>query len=306
MSRIRLAAVALLAGPLLVGTPAARAADAGCVALAQRWAAGRDTLAAMQANALLLRASDLGCTDPVAAMLDGGVPLEAADRVGNTALIHAARAGRVDLVRLLLARGADLGHRNANGATALFSAAERDRPQVALLLLDRGAAPDTPGRSGATPLAAAAFNADDAIVAALLARHADPRTPDRTGKPPIVYAAARASVPIVDRLLAAGIDVNARYAHDLTALMWAAGYADAARDADGTALVRDLLDRGAHVDDADDRGRTALMIAAGRGHADVAKLLLARGADPARRDRSGRTAADLAADDAVRMVLTHG
>ncbi len=144
------------------------------------------------------------------------------------------------------------------------------------------------------------------LVAALLARHADPRTPDRTGKPPIVYAAARASVPIVDRLLATGIDVNARYANQLTVLMWVAGYADGAREADGIALVGDLLARGARVDDADNRGRTALMIAAERGHAAVAKLLLAHGADAARRDKAGKTAADLAASADVRAVLTRG
>ena len=113
-------------------------------------------------------------------------------------------------------------------------------------------------------------------------------------------------MPIVDRLLAAGIDVNARYANDLTVLMWASGHADDASDADGVALVRDLLDRGARVDDADDRGRTALMIAAERGHAEVAKLLLAHGADPARREQQGKTAADLAASDGVRSVLTGG
>ena len=110
----------------------------------------------------------------------------------------------------------------------------------------------------------------------------------------------------MDRLLATGIDVNARYANDLTVLMWAAGYADSANEAEGVALVRDLLDRGAHVDDADNRGRTALMIAAERGHAAVAKLLLTHGADPAHRDRQGKTAADLAASADVRAALTPG
>ena len=296
----------LLATTLLFAAPGAYAAGGTCGALGQRWTTAHATLTGIEVHAMLLQASDAGCADVVGAMLDGGVKLDAADRMGNTALIHAARSGQVAVVTLLLARGADAGHRNADGSDALFSAAERNQTATALLLLDHGADPDAPGRSGATPLAAAAFNANDTLAAALLAHHANPTLADRTGKSPIVYAAARAAIPIVQRLLATGIDVNARYANDLTVLMWAAGYADDASDADGLALVRLLLDRGAHIDDADNRGRTALMIAAERGHADVAKLLLAKGADAAHRDRQGKTAADLAANQAVRMVLTRG
>ena len=40
----------------------------------------------------------------------------------------------------------------------------------------------------------------------------------------MVYAAGRAYAPIVALLIEAGVDVNRRYAHGLTALMWAAGH----------------------------------------------------------------------------------
>ena len=39
----------------------------------------------------------------------------------------------------------------------------------------------------------------------------------------MIYAAGRAYAPVVELLIAAGVDVNRRYAHGLTALMWAAG-----------------------------------------------------------------------------------
>jgi ankyrin repeat protein len=45
------------------------------------------------------------------------------------------------------------------------------------------------------------------------------------------------------------------------------------------------------------------MIAAGRGHGEIVKLLLAAGADRKLRDKDGKTAADLATDDAVKTVL---
>ena len=67
---------------------------------------------------------------------------------------------------------------------------------------------------------------------------------------------------------------------------------------------RPLLEGGARVDDRDVRGRTALMIAAEGGHAEIAALLLARGADPSLMDNAGRRAADLAVPSALRERLS--
>lgn len=49
-----------------------------------------------------------------------------------------------------------------------------------------------------------------------------------------------------------------------------------------------------HVDARDSKGRTALMIAAEFGHAEICRLLLFSGADPTLRDASGSTACDIA------------
>ena len=90
------------------------------------------------------------------------------------------------------------------------------------------------------------------IVETLLARGADDRTPDDTGKPPIVYAAAGGQLDIVKQLLARNIDVNARYANDLTLLMWASGPDELVPEAQAIKVVSYLLDAGAHIDDRDD------------------------------------------------------
>ena len=100
-----------------------------------------------------------------------------------------------------------------------------------------------------------------------------------------------------------GVDVNRRSANDLTALMWAAGHSNDVPAAEGLAALRVLLDHGARHDLTDNRGRSALMIAAERGHAEIVAHLLSLGADPAAADKSGRTALDLAADDRVRQAL---
>jgi len=97
--------------------------------------------------------------------------------------------------------------------------------------------------------------------------------------------------------------VNARYGNDLTVLMWAAGYADGAGALDAVAVVNLVLDRGAAIDARDNRGRTALMIAADAGHAGIVDLLLRRGAARDLKDREGKTALDLATDHPVRDRL---
>ena len=85
-------------------------------------------------------------------------------------------------------------------------------------------------------------------------------------KPAIVYAAGQGQAGAVDALLASGIDVNAAYEHQLTALMWAAGQGQ-------LDTVKLLLERGARRDLRDDRGLTAAEIARQAGQSAVAAAL---------------------------------
>ena len=68
-------------------------------------------------------------------------------------------------------------------------------------------------------------------------------------------------------------------------------------------MLRGLLAHGAAVDAADGRGMTALMQAAERGRVEAVKALLQAGADPARLDTAGRTAADFARDNRQNYIL---
>ena len=62
------------------------------------------------------------------------------------------------------------------------------------------------------------------------------------------------------------LSANTRYANDLTALMWAAGYGR-------TQTVTALLAAGADTMLKDNRGKTAEVIAAENGQGEVAKVL---------------------------------
>jgi ankyrin repeat protein len=284
---------------------AACAADSErCQALSRRYEIARPQITAIEVSLTLFAAVDANCTNLVSKLLDQGASVDARDRLGARPLSHAAKSGHLQMVDLLLARGAPIDARNLAGATALYFAAEGSHISIAQRLMERGADVKLTGRSGISPVAAAAYAGNDVIVEALLAHGADERTADETGKPPIVYAAAGARLDILKRLLARNIDVNARYSNDLTVLMWASGPDDKAPEAQAVQVISYLLDAGARIDDRDDRGRTALMIAAEGGHEEIANLLVARGADASLKDKAGKRAADLSRLSSLRERLT--
>ena len=158
-------------------------------------------------------------------------------------------------------------------------------------------------RSGATPLAAAAFNGNRRMTQMLIKAGADPAQSDSTGKPPIIYAAAKGHANIVKLFLAADVPADIRDKNDLTALMWSAGHPNDVPQAEALAIIDILLAGNAALDLADNRGRTALMIAAERGHGDIVEALLKAGSDPSLKDRDGKIAHELAASDEIRTLL---
>ncbi|WP_232631586.1 ankyrin repeat domain-containing protein [Methylobacterium sp. Leaf118] len=111
----------------------------------------------------------------------------------------------------------------------------------------------------------------------------------------LMLAAYNGQAETAREILEAGGDPELANDRGQTPLAGAAFKGDAA-------MVRLLLDRGAQVDGtgggagdgAGDGTRTALMIAAMFDRTEIVALLLERGADPARRDAAGLSAADLA------------
>jgi ankyrin repeat protein len=287
-------------------TSLAQAADSErCRELSRSFEIREPQITAIEVSLTLFSAADRNCLDLATQLLDQGASVDARDRVGARPLSHAARSGHLDMIDLLLARGAPINARDLNGATALYYAAERGHGSVVQRLIERGADIRLTGRSGVSPVAAAAYAGRDSIVGVLLAHGADGNAPDDTGKPPVVYAAASGRLDIIKQLMtAAHIDLNARYANELTLLMWASGPDQAIPEAQAIEVVSYLLDAGAHIDDRDARGRTALMIAAEGGHAEIADLLLTRGADPSLKDKAGKRAADLTVLSSLREKLT--
>ena len=112
----------------------------------------------------LRRAAGEGDEAAVRALLEGGAPVDAANRYGATALFFAADRGHAGIARLLVEAGAalDLEDRFYR-MTALSRAVASERREVALLLLERGAA------GAGAALAAAARDGDREMLRAALA-----------------------------------------------------------------------------------------------------------------------------------------
>jgi len=140
-------------------------------------------------------------------------------------------------------------------------------------LLQAGADVNAANEFGATALYAAAAHSDAAMTEKLLAAGADPNVALTSGETALMEAARRGNLPTVRALLSSKADINAKETKGgQNALMWAASQRH-------TAVVEELVRRGADVNAGAKSGFTPLMFAAQRNDVDTAGILLRAGVD---------------------------
>ena len=189
-------------------------------------------------------------------------------------LLESARLGDLTSVRDLLSRRVPVDAADRRGLTPLMWAAASGNTEVVRLLLDGGAAVDRRASDGSTALMLASANGFIDIVRALVLKGADV-TAARGGVKARQLAVERGHADVamlLDQAEALGRRLlqAANEGHDM--------------------VVRQLLAMGAPVNMTDERGATALMIAARNGDLGMLQALLSRGADASIRDSQGRTA----------------
>jgi ankyrin repeat protein len=159
---------------------------------------------------------------------------------GDARLVGAMQDRDLAAVRAALSEGVDVNVQDAATATALHWAAHWNELAAVELLLEAGADPNLANRFGVTPLHEAALVGNAEMLSLLLAAGGDPNAVFGEGESVLMTAARAGDSASVQALLDAGGDPN-------TAERW--------------------------------HGQTALMWAAIEGHADVAELLIAHGAE---------------------------
>ncbi|MBE7941090.1 MULTISPECIES: ankyrin repeat domain-containing protein [Ramlibacter] len=171
----------------------------------------------------------------------------------------------------------------------VLTAARAGNAAAVQQLIAQGGSPNVRDRLGNSALNLAATRGDEAMVDVLLAAQADVQQPNLAGVTPLMGASFAARPAIVRKLLAAGAAIAPLDRVHKNAATYAAAQGC-------TDCLAALVEAGQSVDAPLDAGLTLLMWAAGQGHEDTVRWLLAHGADASRRDARGKRAADIAAD----------
>ena len=243
---------------------------------------------------------------------------------GSTPLLFAARQGDVETARALVDAGADVQDAEASGASALVISAHSGHGQLGIYLLEQGADPNAAG-AGYTALHVAVLRSQVELVEALLEHGADPNTVVEHGTPgrrfsadysirdqlvgthALWLAAKYGELEILRILLEHGADpFVVVHERGISALQAAIGMPasslESRRDRIGNSpldpadeerqsleMARILIDLGADVNAADDRGNTPLHDAVLKDFASVVEFLVACGADVNAVNQRGQT-----------------
>ncbi len=221
----------------------------------------------------------------------------------NEELENAVTAADRERVALLIAKGADVNRLGKGGEAPIHIAAQNRHSDLVALLLERKADPNLADSDGMTALLYAVMRNHVPSIQALAAAGADLSKPGRDGHAPILIALMEGKLFAAQALIELGIDVNARSGSEkLTPLMVLASQLTpqqrVSRIAGGPSpaeLAGLLIRKGADVNAQSHQGVTALMIAAGHDNTPLIGLLAQSGADFELRNSAGQTPADVAA-----------
>ena len=257
--------------------------------------------AKMGATALHL-AAYFGLEHFVADLLESTPDVDAQDSLGNTAMMYAALEGHRDIVVKLLECGASVNVTCHNGSNVLHRAAMEGRADVVKILLrrtDLDVNVADPSQRSRNALMLAAMYGNVRVVEYLLERD-DLRPNLRADRTALMFAASNDQIEIVKLLLKdPRVSINDQDELGATALMLAS-YSGY------TSIVGALLDAGADAeitDGTEEGGGTPLLRAIDSNNLPVVRLFLQRNVNWSSKDKYDRTLLHGAAINGRSMIL---
>lgn len=261
----------------------------------------------------------------VTMLLEAGAHADMKDHERRTPLSYATSCNSVPLLRAFLDRDTDCNSQDMKGRSPISYAAQSGGTGAVSLLLRRGAKPDIKDIDGRTALSWVAGNGGyysystssgfkgwgysidhtGEVIKLLIGAGADPNSKDNEDQTPLLHACKKqGDGRSVTTLLGLGADPNSRSKNGRSALSCFLATCTSyyvykngpKKELVATQLqaLTCLLDHDADMENRDELGQTALMIAASFGVKQGVSLLLERGADISARDNNGQTAALLA------------
>ncbi|KAI1650869.1 uncharacterized protein F4817DRAFT_326027 [Daldinia loculata] len=222
-------------------------------------------------------------------------------------LQKAAARGKLSIIQLLLDHGAEVNPKRENEVPALVKAAEGGHADIVAELLKHNADPNGRNRNAQTALFSACLKGFNKVVETLLEGRANVEAQDKEGRSPLLFLASEKpgkekwTIDTLKLLLNNGANLEVKDQIGRTPLLWAATNSN-------VELAHILLEMGADIAATNNRGRTALHLAAEshhkEQHQDMVKLLLNYGATPRAVSDGGWTPLHNAAQSGYAPVVT--
>lgn len=238
-------------------------------------------------------ASENGHAPVIDLLIANRAQVNSRDKMGRTPLHHAALGIRgSEAALVLISKRAGVDAQDKKGWTPLYLACLNNLPKMAELLINKGARVNP--ASGPSPLMGAVRDGHIRVVRVLLDYKAQVHGPAKARQTPLHVAAEKNYPDIAKLLMDHKASPNRKDAQGKTPLYYAI-YNDSFH------VTRDLLDQGVNVNQKTREG-TLLHLAAERGHAGAASLLIRKGARLELKNSQGEKPLDVAINKGNRRV----
>ncbi len=238
-------------------------------------------------------ASENGHAPVIDLLITHKAQVNSRDKIGRTPLHHTALGVRGSNAALaLISKKAGVDAQDKKGWTPLYLACLNNLPKMAELLINKGAKVNP--TSGPTPLMGAVRDGHIRVVRVLLDNKAQVHGPATARQTPLHVAAEKGYLHIATLLMDHEASPNRKDSQRNTPLYYAI-YNDRFH------VIQELLDQGVNVNQKTREG-TLLHLAAERGHAGAAGLLIQKGARLELKNSQGKKPLDVAINKGNRRV----